>query len=47
MKHVCGGVVMPHDVLNSAMKHANQLLSRMDFSLEGAVDRASSMFNTE
>ena len=47
VKHVCGGVVMPHDVLSSAMKHANQLLSRMDFSVEGAVDRASSMFNTE
>ena len=46
MKHVCGGVVMPHDVLSSAMKHANQLL-RMDYSVEGAVDRASSMFNTE
>ena len=47
MKHVCGGVVMSHDVLSNAMKHADQPLSRMDFSVEGAIDRASSMFDTE
>ena len=35
---------MSHDVLSNAMKHANQLLSKMDFSVEGAIDRASSMF---
>ena len=47
VKHVCGGVVMSHDVLSNAMKHADQLLSRMDFSVEGAIDRALSMFDTE
>ena len=41
------GVVMSQDVLSNAMKHANQILSRMDFSIEGAIDRASSMFDTE
>ena len=47
VKHVCGGVVMSHDVLSNAMKHADQLLSKMDFSVEGAIDRALSMFDTE
>ena len=47
VKHVCGGVVMSYDVLSNAMKHVDQLLSRVDFSVEGAIDRASSMFDTE
>ena len=47
MNHVCGGVVMSQDVLSNVMKHAFQILSRMDFSVEGAIDRASSIFDTE
>ena len=39
MNHVCGGVVTPKDVLSTAMKHANEPLSKIDFSLEGAIDR--------
>ena len=38
---------MSQGVLSNVMKHANQILSRMDFSVEGAIDRASSMFDTE
>ena len=34
------------DVLSNAMKQANEPLSRMDFSVEGAIDRASNMFDT-
>ena len=44
---VCGGVVMSHNMLSNAMKHADQRLSWMDFFVEGAIDRASSMFDTE
>ena len=40
-----GGVVTPKDVLSNAMKHANELLSRMDFSVEGTVDPALKMFD--
>ena len=47
VNHVCGGVVMSQDVLSNAMEHANQILSRMDFSVEGAIDHASSMFDIE
>ena len=46
MNHMCGGVFTPKDVLSSAMMHANKLLSRMDFTVEGAIDRASNMFDT-
>ena len=46
LNHMCGGVVTPKDVLSNAMKHANELLSGMDFSVEGAIDRASKMFDT-
>ena len=38
---------MSHDMLTNAMKHTDQHLSKMDFSVEGAIDRASSMFDTE
>ena len=31
---------------SNVMKHANQILPRMDFSVEGAIDRASSIFDT-
>ena len=47
VNHVCGGVVTSQDVLSNVMKHANQILSRMDFSVEGAIDPASSIFDTE
>ena len=44
---VCG-VVMSQDVLSNApMKHANQILSRMDFSVECAIDCALSIFDTK
>ena len=33
MNHMCGGVFTPKDVLSNAMKHANELLSRMDFTV--------------
>ena len=33
-------------MLSNAMKHANELLSRMDFVIEGAIDRASNMLDT-
>ena len=39
--------MMSHDVLSNAMKHTNQLLSWMDFSVEGVIDRASILFNIE
>ena len=45
MNHMCGGVFTAKDVLSKAMKHADELLSRMDFTLEGAIDRASNMFD--
>ena len=38
---------MSQGVLSNAMKHAAQILSRMDVSVEGAIDWASSMFDTE
>ena len=47
MNHMCGGVVTPKDVLSNAMKHANELLSRMDLLVEGSFDWASSMFVPE
>ena len=45
MNHMCGGVFTAKDVLSKAMKHADELLSRIDFTLEGAIDRASNMFD--
>ena len=45
MNHMCGGVFTAKDVLSKAMKHADELLSRMDITLEGAIDRASNMFD--
>ena len=45
MNHMCGGVFTAKDVLSKAMKHADELLSRLDFTLEGAIDRASNMFD--
>ena len=34
--HICYGVMMPRDVLSTAMRHANGLLAKMDFSVNGA-----------
>ena len=45
MNHMRGGVFTAKDVVSKAMKHADELLSRMDFTLEGAIDQASNMFD--
>ena len=45
--HVCGGLHEPKDALSIAMKDANQLLAKMDFTIRGAIDQASSMFLME
>ena len=38
------GTAESHDALNIAMKHADQILVRMDFSIAGAIDQSASMF---
>ena len=38
---------MPRDVLSTAMQHANGLLTRMDFSVNGAICRASNLFGNQ
>ena len=45
-KHICYGVMMPRDV-STAMRHANGLLAEMDFSVNGAIQRASNLFGDE
>ena len=32
--------MMPRDVLSTAIRHANGLLAKMDFSVNGAIQRA-------
>ena len=46
-KHICYGVMMPRDVLSTAMRHANGLLAKVDFSVNGAIQRASNLFGDE
>ena len=46
INHMCGGVFTHKDVLSNAMKHANELPSRMYLTVEGAIDQASNMFDT-
>ena len=46
-KHICCGAMMPRDVLSTAMQHANGLLTRMDFSVNGAICRASNLFGNQ
>ena len=36
-KHMCDGLREPQDVLSIAMRHANELLSKMDLSVDGAI----------
>ena len=43
-KHVCTGTTQSWDALSVAMRHADQLLARMDFSITGAIDKTASMF---
>ena len=43
-KHVCSGITQSWDALSVAMRHADQLLARMDFSITGAIDKTASMF---
>ena len=45
--HVCGGLHEAKDALSIAMKYANQLLAKIDFTVRGAIDQASSMFQME
>eukprot|EP00731_Ephydatia_muelleri_P017290 Em0010g388a len=45
--HVCGGLNEPKDALSVAMKYANQLLTKMNFTIRGAIDQASVMFQME
>ena len=42
--HVCGGLQEPEEALSIAMRHANNLLAKLDFTIRGAIDQASSMF---
>ena len=39
-----GGVREPKDALSIAMRHANELLSKMNLSVDGAIARASDIF---
>ena len=45
--HICGDLNEPKDALIVAMKHANQLLTKMNFTIRGAIDQASVMFQME
>ena len=45
--HVCGGLHEPKDALSIAMRHANNLLAKLGFTIRGAIDQASSMFQVE
>ena len=44
---MCDGKRQSQDALSIAMRHANELLSKMVFSLDGAIDHASNMFVVE
>eukprot|EP00731_Ephydatia_muelleri_P023734 Em0016g5a len=46
-KHVCSGVMEHQDVLSIAMRYANTLLATMDFTVSGAVDRASNLLTDD
>ena len=46
-KHVCCGVMEHQDVLSIAMRYANTLLATMDFTVSGAVDRASNLLTDD
>ena len=43
-KHMCDGIREPQDALSIAMRHANELLSKMDLSVDGAIAHASNIF---
>ena len=45
--HVCGGLQEPKDTLSIAMRHANNLLAKLHFTIRGAINQASSMFQVE
>ena len=45
--HVCGGLQEPKDTLSIAMRHANNLLATLDFTIRGAINQPSSMFLME
>lgn len=45
--HICCGMMMNRDILSIAMRHANGLLAKMDFSVNGAIQRASNLFGDE
>lgn len=42
--HKCDGVREPQDALSIAMRHANELLSKTNLSVDGAIARASEIF---
>ena len=42
--HKCDGVREPRDALSIAMRHANELMFKMNLSLDGAIARASAIF---
>ncbi|KAL5484240.1 hypothetical protein EMCRGX_G020702 [Ephydatia muelleri] len=46
-KHVCSEVMEHQDVLSIAMRYANTLLATMDFTVPGAVDRASNLLTDD
>ena len=43
-KHVCTGTRESWDTLSVAIRHADHLLARMDFSITGAIEQTASMF---
>ena len=43
-KHMCTGTRESWGALSVAMRHADHLLARMDFSITGAIDQTASMF---
>eukprot|EP00731_Ephydatia_muelleri_P018844 Em0011g884a len=43
-KHMCDGIKEPQDALNITMRHANELLSKMDLSVDDAIAHASNIF---
>ena len=40
-KHVCGGEQQCQDALSTAMRHADKLLAQMNFTISGAINKAS------
>ena len=41
---MCDGIREPQDALSIAKRHANELLSKMDLSVDGAIAHASNIF---